>query len=132
MFFYCINKTMETEQNRYARGKIYSLRSHQTDEIYIGSTINTLTKRFHDHKKSYKRFMNGKIIKYTTSYKIIPYEDCYIELIENFPCNSKAELERKEGEHIRATQCLNKRIAGRTLQEYREDNKEQIVLKNKE
>jgi hypothetical protein len=121
---------METKQNRYARGKIYSIRSHQTDEIYIGSTIYTLPKRLSQHKTNYKKFMDKKI-KYTTSYKIIPYEDCYIELVENFPCNSKSELERKEGEHIRATRCVNKNIAGRTTKEYYKDNKEQILLKSK-
>jgi hypothetical protein len=122
---------MEPEQNRYARGKIYSLRSHQTDDIYIGSTIDILPKRLYQHKKEYERYMNGNR-HYVSSYEIIPYEDCYIELIENFPCNSKAELERKEGEHIRATQCVNKFIAGRTPKEWYEDNKEQILLKKKQ
>ncbi len=122
---------METEQNRYARGKIYSIRSHQTDKIYIGSTINTLTKRFHDHKKDYKRFMNEKF-SYISSFEIIPFDDCYIELIENFPCNSKAELERKEGEHIRATQCVNKHIVGQNPKEYYQNNKEQITLRHKQ
>jgi LmbE family N-acetylglucosaminyl deacetylase len=53
-------------------------------------------------------------------------------LIENFPCNSKSELERKEGEHIRATRCVNKIVAGRTQKEYREENKEKITSINKE
>tara|TARA_R110000868_G_scaffold131790_11_gene342075 strand:- start:1935 stop:2477 length:543 start_codon:yes stop_codon:yes gene_type:complete len=122
---------METEQNRYARGKIYSIRSHQTNDIYIGSTIDTLPKRLYQHKTDYKSFIKQKK-HYKTSFEIIPYEDCYIELIENFPCNSKTELERKEGEHIRAIQCVNKVIAGRTKKERYQDKKEQILLKVKE
>ena len=122
---------MENEENRSTRGKIYSIRSHQTNDIYIGSTIDDLPKRLYGHKRDYRRFMNEKD-SYVTSFEIVKYEDCYIELIENFPCNSKNELHRKEGEIIRKTECVNKLIAGRTDKEYREENKEQIALRKKE
>ena len=63
---------------------------------------------------------------------ILQYPDVYIELIELFPCNSKEELNKKEGEHIRTNNCVNKLIAGRTDFEYRKENKEQIKHKMKE
>jgi len=47
-------------------------------------------------------------------------------LIENYPCNSKTELERREGEYTKANKCVNEKIAGRTMTEWREDNKEYI------
>lgn len=111
-------------ENKYQRGQIYSIRSHQTDFIYIGSTTQPLHKRFHEHKNS-KR--------YYTSKEIIQYTDAYIELIENYPCNSKKELNRREGQHIRNTEnCVNKQLAGRTKKEYCIDNKEEILEMNKE
>lgn len=61
------------------------------------------------------------------SSKIILQKDpkAYIELIEMFPCNSKEELNRREGEVIRATfNCVNKYVAGRTLKQWHEDNKD--------
>jgi hypothetical protein len=108
----------------YKNGQIYCIRSHQTDQIYIGSTCSPLAKRFYDHKKK----SNNRISK-----QITQYEDAYIELIENYPCNSKKELNRREGQHMRNTEnCINKKIAGRTQKEYDFDNKEQISQYHKE
>ena len=36
-------------------------------------------------------------------------ENCKIEWVENYPCNSKKELEAREGEHQRNTDCVNKK-----------------------
>ena len=47
-------------------------------------------------------------------------ENCKIELVELYPCNSKEELRKKEGYWIKTETCVNKRIAGRTDQEYRD------------
>jgi hypothetical protein len=93
----------------YANGQVYAIRSHLTDQIYIGSTAQPLHKRLYQHK------MNSNTC---TSVEIIKHGDAYIELIENFPCQSKKELNRREGQHIRNTEnCVNKNIAGRTPQE---------------
>jgi len=127
--------------NRYANGKIYSLRTHQTDDIYIGSTCLPLYKRFYAHKLDYKKWLNGKN-HYISSFDIIKYDDAYIELIDDFPCNNKIELNKKEGEHIRANTCINKNVAGRTTKEYyhekkkefkkyRDEHKEQIKIQRK-
>ena len=112
---------METP-NIYASSQIYAIRSHQTPEIYIGSTTQPLHKRFHHHKRSNK--CSSKII--------MQYTDAYIELIENFPCGSKKELNKREGQHIRgADNCVNKNIAGRTQKEYNAkiyaENRDQIA-----
>ena len=119
----------------YSKGKIYTLRSYQTDEIYIGSSINTLPKRLGKHKTDHKNWKIGKQ-NYITSFELIKYDDCYIELLELFPCNSKAELEKKEGEYIRSMNCVNKNIAGRTSKEYhkewRKQNKEHHTEYNKQ
>ena len=52
-------------------GKIYSIRSYETDAIYIGSTKQQkLCKRMVNHKTDYKRYLNGKK-HYVTSYEIV-------------------------------------------------------------
>ena len=118
----------------YQNGKIYTIRSFQTDDIYIGSTCNPLYKRLYHHKKDYKLWKENKT-NYTSSFQIIQYEDAYIELLEEYKCNTKQELNRKEGEYIRSMDCVNKNIAGRTQKEYYVDNptyKKEYYEDNKE
>ena len=62
-----------------------------------------------------------------------------IELVELYPCASKMELERKEGEYIKSNECVNKALMGRTRKEWRTDNtnhikeqKKQYYVTNKE
>lgn len=114
----------------YKNGKIYTIRSFQTDEIYIGSCATTLVKRLSGHKKNYNGWKNGNF-SYVTSFEILKYDDYYIELLENFPCNSKDELKQREGYYQRNMDCVNKYIAGRTQKEWCEDNKEKIRKRNK-
>ena len=54
------------------------------------------------------------------------YDDVRIELIEEYPCENKMVLERREGEHIRNNNCINKMVSGRTQKEWREDNKDKL------
>ena len=115
----------------YSNGKIYCLRSHQTDKIYIGSTINKLSKRIGGHRENYKRWMNGKYC-YITSFELIKYDDCYIELLEEYPCDNKDQLCKKEGEYIRKMDCVNRFIAGRTNKEHYNDNREKILEQRKQ
>jgi len=91
--------------------------------VYIGSTIQSLSMRMVGHRKDYKSYLNGKR-NYISSFEIIQYGDAYIELIKLYPCSCKTELEREEGQNIRVMNCVNKRIIGRTKQEYYKDNKE--------
>jgi len=104
----------------YQDAMIYTIRSlSREDLIYIGSTCQPLSKRFHGHKHSSSR---------CSSRQIIDLNDSYIELYENFPCDSKNELHKREGEIIRLLDCVNKRVAGRDRKQYLVDNK--IKLQN--
>ena len=110
---------METV-NKYQSGKIYTLRSPNTDKYYIGSTIKKyLCNRLSEHNADYKRFLSGEH-RNMTSFEIIKLGDVYIELLEIFPCNTKLELNKREGELIREhkNNCVNKMVAGRTGKEY--------------
>ena len=114
----------------YKESKIYSIRSHQTEDIYVGSTTQTLFTRLASHKRDYRCYKKGKR-SYVSSFHMLQFDDAYIELIEKCPCNNKEELTKREGEIIREMNCINKRIPGRTKKEYYIDNKEKI-LKYKE
>jgi hypothetical protein len=103
----------------FANGKIYAIRSHQTPQIYIGSTTQTLARRFSKHKA-----LN------CSSREIMKHPDAFIELLENYACSDKNELNRREGQLIRLHDCINKQIAGRTRVEYYVDNKQAINEKN--
>jgi hypothetical protein len=112
----------------YSKGKIYTIRFHNTNEIYIGSTTQSLAVRFGGHKR-------GGSIK-CSLYKLInskyngDWSVCYYELYENYSCNNKEELCKKEGELIRLFKndenynCINCRIAGRTDIEYDREHAE--------
>ena len=115
----------------YKNGKIYVLRSHQTEDIYIGSTISLLSKRLYEHKSKFKLWKNGKY-PYMTAFELMKYDDIYIELLQGYSCDSKMELQKREGEFIRSVNCLNKNVAGRTHKEWRDDNKEKKKEYNKE
>ena len=114
----------------FQHGKIYTIRSFQTDKFYIGSTNHkTLSQRLSKHKTNYKIWLKDKNNSYTTSFEILKYDDCYIELLELYPCNLKAELHKREGELIRLHKdsLVNNNIPRRTCKEWYIDNKEKIA-----
>jgi len=114
------------------KGKIYILRSHQTEEVYYGSTIQKyLSSRLASHNAKYKKYVKGEY-EYVSSFDIIKYPDAYIELVEEIDYENRAELTSKEGEYIRNNECINKRIAGRTPKQYYEEEKDKILKYHKE
>jgi len=109
-------------------GKIYTVRSYKSDQVYVGSTIQELSMRMGGHRADYKKgtvLGKNKLI-------VENIEDWYIELYELYPCNLKTELKKREGEVIRKIGTLNKQIAGRTKKEYYIDNADKIKEKMKE
>ena len=114
-------------KNKYHNSKIYTIRSHQTDKYYVGSTYDSLSKRLYQHKHNFKMFQAGKYHN-VSSFEIIKYDDCYIELYEMFKCESRIELTKREGEIIRLhkNELVNVKIEGRTLKQYKVDNADKI------
>jgi hypothetical protein len=110
----------------YQNGKIYKLWSPSKNIIYIGSTTQPLCKRLVVHLSNYKAYNKDNTKKYLTSYLVLECEDYKIELLEEYACNNRQQLEKKEGEHIRNNECCNKIIVGRTDKEYYLDNIEKI------
>ena len=115
--------------NRYENGKIYKVVDLSYNECYIGSTCENLSQRMARHRQEYNRFLEGKRRNITVFQIFDKYgvENCKIELLENYPCNSREELMKKEGENIRNTVCVNRTIPGRTKKEWRKDNPEKTT-----
>jgi len=97
----------------YQKSKIYKLWSPSKNLVYIGSTTQSISQRLAEHISHKKRNT-----KDCNSYLVLEYEDYKMELLEEYPCNNKQQLLKKEGEYIRNNECVNKHIAGRTREEY--------------
>ena len=115
----------------FSKGKFYKITNDFNDEIYIGSTCNTLVRRFISHKDDCKRDKN----KHRPLYQLmneIGFDRFRIELIEDYPCEDKYQLRQREGHYIRQIGTYNRWIAGREHKEWKETNKDKIALKTKE
>ena len=106
----------------YSTGKIYKVCADGFDKVYVGSTRNTLKTRLNYHKDNHKSISQNK-----TACCVLFEDDRkpYIELIENYPCASKKELEARERYWLEQTpNAVNKNIPTQTWQERHEKNKE--------
>ena len=114
-------------------GKIYKIEPLNGDEgdIYIGSTTQKyLSSRMNQHRSSYTRELN-----FCKSYLLFDkygIENCNIILLEMVNVNNKMELHQRESYYIKLLKCINKNIPLRTIEEYREANKDKIKDKIKE
>jgi adenylate kinase family enzyme len=118
----------------YQFGKIYKIIGGS--ECYIGSTAEKyLSNRYGSHKSKYKCYKNTTA-KYAckSCYLFDTYgvDNCSIELIESFPCNSVEELRAREGFHQRNTECVNRNIADRKVGEYYIDNRDKLLENKKQ
>ena len=112
----------------YLNGKIYLVKcKYNKDLIYIGSTKKTLGERLNGHRNSTKK-------NSTSLHNVVQgdWDNWYIELYENYPCYNKYQLRRREGEVIRLIATINKCVAGRTKTEYRQDNRDRILEREKQ
>ena len=115
----------------YSKAKIYKILNTVDDDIYIGATCQPLSKRMAKHRDC----RNGKCKKHYKLYQKmnnLGYDNFYIELIKETPCDNAEQLRAIEGEYIRQRGTLNTRIEGRTKQQYTIDNKEKKAEYDKE
>ena len=111
----------------YSNAKIYCIRNYNDIDVYVGSTCQPLSKRMADHRIA----MNSKRKRDFNMTLYVKMRDqgatnFYIELLEEYPCENKEQLRAKESEYIRSLSTLNKRIEGRTIEEWRKDNEEHL------
>ena len=86
---------METQKNKYQNGKIYRICDRGYTKFYYGSTVQTLAMRMSRHRADYNQYLIGAR-KYNLDvfslFNEFGVENCKIELVELFPCDSKREL----------------------------------------
>ena len=114
------------DMNKYQKGQIYKIVDVCYNKCYVGSTCEGLSQRMARHRHQYNSYLKGKH-GHTTAFDIFDeygIENCKIEWIEDCPCQSRKELEAREGSYIQNTKCVNKIMVGRTKEQYRQDNKE--------
>ena len=101
----------------YGKGKIYALRCHDSPELcYVGSTTRTLTRRMDGHRSYVNKGRSFGALG-AAMLEFGP-DRFYIELLEECPCGSRKELERKEGEWAKELATLNRRTPGQTSAEW--------------
>ncbi len=108
-------------------GKIYAIICNKTGLKYYGSTTLSLSMRLSIHK-----YMMSKTKKNLSSFEVLKNNDYKIELVEEFPCETKDELFEREKHYIKNNDCVNKRIPFRKVKEYYNDNKNEISQQKKE
>ena len=103
----------------YSKAKIYKITTVKSNQIYIGSTTQSLNSRYINH--------SCKINK-CTSRLLFKLGECNIELILDYPCNNKWELELIEAYYIQKNNCVNHKSNKGSKTErqdkYREQNKD--------
>ena len=112
---------------------VYKLTCDTTGLVYYGSTKNTLNTRLTKHKNSYKRYLEGTGKKDCTSYQVLKNNNYKIILLET--CFHVPHMVERETYYKEHNECVNKytpAVAGRTMKEYYEDNREKILQKKKQ
>ena len=115
----------------FQQGKIYKI-THG-DETYYGSTALTLRERMWAHKSKYKGWKKG-VGSNCRSYTLFDkygFENCPIELVEDYPCETKKELIIREDWYIKNMACINE-ISAYTSKEEIIKKKRQRYLDHKE
>lgn len=114
-------------------GIIYNIRSQQTDDIYIGYTMNKSIYPVLRHNRSnYKRYLNGKY-PFKKCFEVLKHDDYYSEIISTKLYVLKDDLLKDTADLIRLTpNCINARIPGRSNKDYYIDNRESILMNQKQ
>lgn len=121
----------------YSNGKIYKIEplNGEDGDVYIGSTTKEyLSQRMTAHRYNYKKYLEGKCNN-VTSFKLFAkygVDNCNIILLESVNANTKDELHAREAYHIKSVACVNKCIPLQTPKEYREANRDALLIQMKE
>jgi hypothetical protein len=84
--------------NKYQEAKIYVIRNNTNANYYVGATIVALEKRFSDHRGKCEL---GTDSRFYNAMRIIGSANFRIQLVRDFPCANKEELEAEESRIIR-------------------------------
>lgn len=97
------NRAYVEIENVYEYGKIYKIVNDINNNIYIGSTTKSLSQRFSLHLKEANKIKNNKT-KLHNYINEIGESHFKIELVENYPCLTRCDLEDRERYYIKLLQ----------------------------
>ena len=120
--------------SNYRKGKIYML-CLPPFLPYIGSTVQTLSKRISQHRTDARSYIKGLSTYKLDSHDLALRKGCKIYLLEDFPCSNRKELEKREGWYQINNPCVNKKVAGVigfNFNKYYQDNKEKRLAYGRE
>lgn len=103
-------------------GRIYKISNADESIVYIGSTIRTLGKRWSNHLRGYRQWLNGN------AYAVAIYQHFQAHGIDNFSMQlvseheveSRQQLLQIEQQAIEQSDCCNVKRAYRTYEGYLE------------
>ena len=118
----------------YQLSRIYIIRNTVNERCYCGSTVRTLAERMYEHRKRARgeaREGDMAIIKAMREHGEGAF---HIELVKDFPCERRENLNAEEGKCIREMNTMipngyNVYIAGRTPAAYRAENRDVLNQK---
>lgn len=119
-------------------GRVYKITNADESIVYIGSTTQTLDKRWGSHIRDYKRMIDGKdrchavIHRHFEEYGVDSFK---ILLISEHTITERNELFEFEQLTIDRTECVNQKPAYRTEDQRKEALRQSSLkysLKNKE
>ena len=115
----------------YNKSKIYKLFVKGAEELpYIGSTVSPLTQRLSHHKH---QAITPTQTKTASCQMFEDGNEVEIELLENYPCNSKTELETRERYWLEQfPEAININTPTRTWKERWIKNRDHNIAKHKE
>ena len=93
----------------YSKGKIYLIEDENGDK-YVGSTVQTLLRRHNKHKTNKKKCSSTKL----------NLQKSTIILLENYPCETKEQLEWRERKWQDKIKCVNEQRARISHEEKKE------------
>ena len=87
-----------TKIYNYSTGKIYCIKDNVSKDVYVGHTIQPLNVRLRKHVTDYRGFMglNNKPRNFRGSAEVIFNGDYDIHLLQEYPCETKKQLEKIE------------------------------------
>ena len=110
-------------------GMTYVIKNTVNNMLYVGSTSGELNIRMKQHLRDMYKHPNIKLYR---AMKEFQPSNFYINLLEEFACENIRQLRKQEGKYIRIIKPeLNKNIAGRSVEEYKEDNKDALRVYRK-
>ena len=117
---------------KYQDGKIYKILNSESNDIYIYIYGLYLLDVIEKNGKHRTKARQGSNVLLYQKLREIGESKFHIELVKAYHCQILEQLKKGEGEWMRDIATMNEQVAGRTKQEYNDDNREVKKDKSKE